>query len=180
MSDWKCFSRWDHHVLVTHYVGIIKEKDLGFGPRGTGQPTTEFSLDILRLRLQWGIQAKTRVSIYQPPTMYRDYTTCECVRATMIHNRKSRVLLHLLELNSTGFPGTPCHQHVIEMDTELEKAGLFTDYKKTEHCPAYEKTSNSGPDCLTQAVAFWVRVGILRSYTNFSHHKKLSYGDLMS
>lgn len=87
--------------------------------------------------------------------MYRDYTRCECVRATMIHNRKSRVLLHLLELNSTGFPGTLCHQHVIEMDTELEKAGLFTVYKKTELCPAYEETSNSRPDCLTEAVAFW-------------------------
>lgn len=36
----------------SHYVGIIKEKDLGSGPRGTGQPTTVFSLDILRLRLQ--------------------------------------------------------------------------------------------------------------------------------
>lgn len=164
----------------SHYVGIIKEKDLGFGPRGTGQPTAEFSLDIFRLRLQLGIQAKPWVSIYQPPTMYRDYTRCECFGATMICNRKSRVLLHLLELNSKGFLGTLCHQHVIAMDRELERAGLFTDYKEIEQCPAYRKTSNSGPDCLTEAVAFWVRAGILRSYTNFSHHKKLSYGDLMS
>lgn len=108
----------------SHYVGIIKEKDLGFGPRGTGQPTTEFSLDILRLRLQLGIQAKPRVSIYQPPTMYRDYTGHECFRATMIRNRKSRVLLHFLELKTKGFLRTLCHQHVIEMDTELETAGL--------------------------------------------------------
>lgn len=75
----------------------------------------------------------------------------------MIRNRKSQALLHLLELNTKGFLGTLCHQHVIEMDTELETAGLLTDYKENKHCLACGKTSNSRPDCLTKTVAFWVR-----------------------